>query len=85
MYVQFANRKTRLSAPLDRARAQNALATIRKEWEVAAEGESLVNISASVGLMLLDVTTKLGMTPEEQKIVLGIQLFQEAFKETQGS
>ncbi|NOH02755.1 MAG: hypothetical protein HND47_12720 [Chloroflexi bacterium] len=83
MDLQFVKRNTRITTPLDRAKAQAALLTLRREWEVAAEGESLVNISASVGLMLLDVATKLGMTPEEQKVVLGARLYQEAFKKTQ--
>ncbi len=85
MDLQFVNRRTQVSAPLDRTKAQSGLATIRREWEVAAEGESLINISASVGLLLLDVTTKLGMTPDEQKAVLGIQLYREALRKTQRS
>jgi len=85
MDLQFVNRRTRLAVPLDRTKAKNALATIRREWEVAAEGVSLIDISASVGLLLLDVATKLGMTPEEQKAVLGTRLYQEALKKTQQS
>ncbi len=83
MNLQFANRGTRISAPFDRAEAQNALANIRQEWEVAAEGESLVDISTSVGLLLLDVAVRLGMSPSEQKTVLGTRLYQEALQKTQ--
>lgn len=85
MNLQFVNRRTRLAVPLDRAKAKGALATLRREWEVAAEGVSLIDISASVGLLLLDVTTKLGMTPEEQKAVLGPRLYQEVLGKTQQS
>jgi|WetSurMetagenome_2_1015567.scaffolds.fasta_scaffold10698_2 hypothetical protein len=60
-----------------------ALATIRKEWEQAAEGESLVQIQASVGLLLLDVTARLGLNQEEQKSVLGTRLCREAVGKAQ--
>jgi hypothetical protein len=85
MNLQFVNRRTQINAPLDRADARNALATIREEWEVAAEGESLVDIAASVGLLLLDIAVKLGMTPDEQKMALGAKLYQDAFQRTQQS
>jgi len=85
MDLQFVNHKTRLTVPLDRAKTKSALASIRREWEVAAEGESLVNISASVGLLLLDITTKLEMTVEEQRAVLGPRLYQEALQKMQQS
>jgi hypothetical protein len=60
-----------------------ALANIRKEWELAAEGESLVKLQASVGLLLLDVAAKLGLTQEEQKSVLGARLYTEAIGKAQ--
>ena len=85
MNLQLVNHGTQRTAPLDRAKPYNALSTLREEWEVSAEGESLVNIPASVSLMLLNIRTKLGMTVEEQKVVLGVRLYQEAFKKTQGS
>jgi hypothetical protein len=58
-----------------------ALATIRQEWEQVAEGESLIQVQSSVGL--LDVATKLGLTQEEQKSVLGTRLYREAVGKAQ--
>lgn len=59
------------------------LSALRQEWEASAEGESLIRVSGSVGLMLFDVTTLLGLTPEEQILVLGERLFQEALAKSQ--
>jgi hypothetical protein len=54
------------------------LAALRQEWEAAVGGDSLLDVTGSVGLMLLDVATKLGLTPEERAFFLGAQLDQEA-------
>ena len=83
MNLQFANPVLPAVVLLDRQSALVNLSTLRKEWEVSAESESLVRVSGSVGLMLFDVTTKLGLTPEEQVLVLGERLFQEALAESQ--
>ena len=69
--------------PRSKGAAVAALATIRREWEVAAEGESLVQVQTSVGLLLLDVAAKLGLTQEEQKSVLGARLYREAIGKAQ--
>ena len=83
MNLQFARPALPTVVLLDRQSALVNLSTLRKEWEVSAESESLVRVSGSVGLMLFDVTTKLGLTPEEQVLVLGERLFQEALAESQ--
>ena len=83
MNLQFASPVLPAVVLLDRQSALENLSTLRKEWEVSAESESLVRVSGSVGLMLFDVTTKLGLTPEEQVLVLGERLFQEALAESQ--
>ena len=57
--------------------------SLRLEWETAADGGSLINVSASVGLLLFDFTTKLGLTPEEQSIVLGGRLYNEATRKSE--
>ena len=83
MNLQFARRRTQAAALPDHAAAVAALSSIRREWEQAARGESLVEVNASVGLLLLDVTTKLGLTPDEQKLVLGARLYRDAVAITQ--
>jgi len=52
----------------------DALAKIRQEWEQAAEGESLIHVDASVGLLLGDVVVALGLPPVETVQILGAEL-----------
>jgi hypothetical protein len=54
-----------------------ALARFRREWEQAAEGESLVDIQGSVGLMLADLVIALALRPSVQVQVLGSELYEE--------
>lgn len=51
-----------------------ALARIRQEWELAAQGESLIQVEASVGLLLADLVMALGFPPVEKEQVLGPEL-----------
>ena len=85
MDVQFAVRETTTIALLDRALALETLSAFREEWEAVAERGSLIDVSASVGLMLFDLTTRLGMTPQEQAQVLGDQLFLDALRKVNGN
>lgn len=78
MNLQFASSVLPSVVFSDSQNALENLAALRKEWEASAEGESLVCVSGSVGLILFDVTAKLGLTSDEQALVLGNQLLQEA-------
>ena len=53
------------------------LARIRMEWQVAIDGASLVEVKASVGLLLADVVKALQLGPDEQVTVLGEDLLKE--------
>jgi hypothetical protein len=53
----------------------DALVRIRQEWEQAAEGESLLGVQGSVGLMLGDIVRALGFSPDDQSQVLGQALY----------
>jgi hypothetical protein len=77
MNVQLAIPDIQAFALPGRTLALESLSAFREEWEVAADDDSLLDVSASVGLMLFDVTTKLGLTPEEQTVVLGGRLYSE--------
>jgi hypothetical protein len=46
----------------------DALATIQKEWEEAADGKSLYEVSANVGMLLDDVVRSVGIESKELKI-----------------
>ena len=85
MDVQFAVRETPTIALLDRALALETLSAFREEWETVTERGSLIDVSASVGLMLFDLTTRLGLTPQEQAQVLGDQLFLDALRKVNGN
>jgi hypothetical protein len=56
---------------LDRQKVIDALTIIRREWDVAAEGEPLEIIDASVGFILQDVVLAIGLSEDEQLAVLG--------------
>ena len=68
----------------DRMLVLENLSVLREEWEAAAAGDSLMNVSASVGLIMFDIATQLGLTPEEQTVVLGSRLYRETFVKYQG-
>lgn len=55
----------------------NALARVRKEWQDAAQGDSLLSIDGNVGLMLADLVSVLGLPVESQVEILGADLFRE--------
>ncbi|MEP7136681.1 MAG: hypothetical protein ABI904_17275 [Chloroflexota bacterium] len=83
MNIQFAVRKTPVLVLQDRTAVLENLSGLRKEWEAVAEGDSLIDLSVSVGLLLFDVTAKLGLTEDEQTLVLGGRLFKEALNKSQ--
>jgi hypothetical protein len=85
MDVQFAVRETPTLGLLDRSLTLENLSAFRQEWEMVADSGSLINVSASVGLMLFDFTSRLGLTPEEQALVLGDQLLFEARQKVNGN
>ena len=55
------------------------LIQIRQEWEQVAQERSLIEIRGSVGLLLADFTSAIGLTPEEEKLVFGPKLTNELF------
>ena len=48
-----------------------ALIRIRHEWETAAHGDSLTEISGNVGYLLFDVATNLGLEGRDLEVALG--------------
>jgi hypothetical protein len=51
-----------------------SLTGMREEWEETAEGKSLVDMKGSVGLLLFDFISAIGLTQEERDQVLGASL-----------
>ena len=56
---------------LDRDRAIEGLAQLRREWQEAANGAPLAEVKGSIGLLLADIANAMGLTPEEAAQVLG--------------
>ena len=59
------------------------LKRFRQEWEAAADGESLLDIEAPIGLMLSDVCLALALDEAERLEVLGLPLVAELQAEAQ--
>ena len=68
-----------LEEPCTGTRAQmlESLVSLRQDWEMAANGESILYIEGSVGLILHDFATKLNLTLEERQLLLGASLSEE--------
>lgn len=60
--------------PSYRAQIVQSLAKFRSEWQEIAEGKSLIEFEASVGLLLADIADRLGLSPEERDVLLGSKL-----------
>jgi hypothetical protein len=60
--------------PSYRAQMVQALADFRREWQKAAPGKNLVEVEASVGLILTDIADRLGLNPQERYAILGGKL-----------
>jgi hypothetical protein len=54
-----------------------AVTRIRDEWQEAADGIDLIELKGSVGLLLGDLVSILGLNPDEQVQALGEELFTE--------
>lgn len=70
--------------PSERTRLVLALAELRKEWQVAVTGASLLEAKASVGLLFNDIANRLQLSPQERHVLLGSELIDdvESFLET---
>ena len=63
--------------PTYRMTTVQALAKFRREWEEIADGDSLLDVTASVGLLLADVADRLELSPQERYVFLGKLLIAE--------
>jgi hypothetical protein len=60
-----------------RAQVVEALAQFRQEWQELASHQSLIEMQTPVGLLLYDVGQRMGLSPQEQFILLGASLSRE--------
>jgi len=63
--------------PSDRTRLLLALAELRREWQQATNGGSLLKVETPVGLLLADIADRLELTSQERHVFLGGRLINE--------
>ena len=57
--------------PSYRAQVVQSLADFRREWQKVAQGQSLIEVEAPVGLLLADIADRLELNPQERYAMLG--------------
>jgi hypothetical protein len=57
--------------PSYRAQVVQALADFRRQWQKIAQGQSLIEVEAPVGLLLADIADRLELNPQERYAMLG--------------
>ena len=77
MTAQLALQVQEEQSTITRAQMLESLASLRQDWEKAANGESLLHIEGSVGLILHDFAAKLNLGVEERQLLLGVSLSEE--------
>lgn len=60
--------------PSYRVQVVQALADFRREWQKAAQGKTLIEVEAPVGLLLADIADRLELSPQERYAMLGGKL-----------
>ena len=60
--------------PSYRAQVVQSLADFRREWQKVADGKSLIEVQAAVGLILADIADRLELSPQERYAMLGGKL-----------
>jgi hypothetical protein len=61
----------------ERNRMLQSLADFRREWQSLVEGKSLLEVNASVGLLLADIADRLDLNPQERHAMLGGKLINQ--------
>ena len=77
MTAQLALQVQDEQSTITRAQMLESLASLRQDWEKTANGESLLQIEGSVGLILYDFAAKLNLGVEERQLLLGVSLSEE--------
>ena len=55
----------------------SVLSRLRQEWQEATEGTSLLEAHGNIGLILADLINGFGLSTDDQRQILGIELFSE--------
>ena len=60
-----------------RAEVIQSLGEFRREWQQMVDGQNLVDVQASVGLLFADIADRLELNPQERHVMLGGKLINQ--------
>ena len=63
--------------PSYRAQVIQSLGDFRRAWQQMADGQNLIDVKASVGLILSDIADRLELDSQERHAMLGGQLINQ--------
>jgi hypothetical protein len=63
--------------PSYRAQVVQSLGDFRRAWQQMADGQNLIDVKASVGLILSDIADRLELDSQERHAMLGGQLINQ--------
>ena len=63
--------------PPYRAQVVQSLGEFRREWQQMVDGQNLVDVKASIGLILADIADRLELNSQERHAMLGGQLINQ--------
>ena len=63
--------------PSHRTQVVQALGDFRRQWQQMVDGQNLIDVKASVGLMLSDIADRLELNSQERHAMLGGQLINQ--------
>lgn len=66
-----------LNQPITYPQIISTLTHLRQEWQEATDGVSLLETSGNMGLILADLINGFGLNTEDQRQILGTELFHE--------
>ncbi len=63
--------------PTTQAQVISTLSRLCQEWQEATEGASLLETNGNMGMVLADLINGFGLNAEDQRRILGTDLFHE--------
>lgn len=63
--------------PSYRAQVVQSLGDFRRQWQQMVDGQNLIDVKASVGLMFSDIADRLELSSQERHAMLGGQLINQ--------
>ncbi len=67
-----------MAKTLTQTEVAKRIGQLRQAWQETAEGENLLDVKASVGFLLFDLTETFDLTQSQSKAALGDRLYTDA-------